>query len=48
MTRINIEQLRTFLAVVRHGGVRKAAAVLNLTQPAATSRIKNLEDTPDI
>ena len=45
MTRINIEQLRTFLAVVRHGGVRKAAAALNLTQPAATARIKNLEDT---
>lgn len=45
MTRINMEQLRTFLAVVRHGGVRKAAVVLNLTQPAATARIKNLEDT---
>lgn len=45
MTRINMEQLRTFLAVVRHGGVRKAAVVLNLTQPAATTRIKNLEDT---
>ncbi|PLX37906.1 MAG: LysR family transcriptional regulator [Hyphomicrobiales bacterium] len=45
MTRINIEQLRTFLAVVRHGGVRKAAPTLNLTQPAATARIKNLEET---
>ncbi|MCG6884798.1 MAG: LysR family transcriptional regulator [Silicimonas sp.] len=45
MTRINFEQLRTFLAVVRLGGVRKAAAGLNLTQPAVTARIKNLEDT---
>lgn len=45
MTRINIEQLRTFLSVVRHGGVRKAAAGLNLTQPAVTARIKNLERT---
>lgn len=45
MTRINLEQLRTFLAVVRHGGVRKAASALNLTQPAVTARIKNLEDT---
>ncbi|KNG92835.1 LysR family transcriptional regulator [Pseudaestuariivita atlantica] len=45
MTRINIEQLRTFLAVVRHGGVRRAAGVLNLTQPAATARIKNLEES---
>lgn len=44
MTRLNIEQLKTFLAVVRHGGVRKAAMALNLTQPAATARIKNLED----
>ena len=45
MTRINIEQLRTFLSVVRLGGVRKAASGLNLTQPAVTARIKNLEDT---
>ncbi|MCE8507580.1 LysR family transcriptional regulator [Ruegeria pomeroyi] len=45
MTRINIEQLRTFLAVVRLGGVRRAASGLNLTQPAVTARIKNLEDS---
>lgn len=45
MTRINIEQLKTFLAVIRHGGMRKAALALNLTQPAATARIKKLEDT---
>jgi len=45
MTRVNIEQLKTFLAVVRLGGVRKAAGVLNVTQPAVTARIKNLEDT---
>ena len=44
MTRVNIEQLKTFLAVVRCGGVRKAAGVLNLTQPAVTARIKNLEE----
>jgi DNA-binding transcriptional LysR family regulator len=45
MSRLNIEQLKTFLAVVRLGGVRKAALGLNLTQPAITARIKNLEDT---
>ena len=45
MARINMEQMRTFLAVVRLGGVRKAAAGLNLTQPAVTARIKNLEET---
>lgn len=44
MTRVNIEQLKTFLGVVRLGGVRKAASVLNLTQPAVTARIKNLEE----
>ena len=44
MARINLEQLRTFLSVVRLGGVRKAATALNLTQPAVTARIKNLED----
>ena len=45
MTRVTIDQLKTFLAVVRQGGVRKAAAALNLTQPAVTARIKNLEET---
>ena len=45
MSRINLEQLKTFLSVVRLGGVRKAADGLNLTQPAVTARIKNLEAT---
>lgn len=44
MARVNIEQLKTFLAVVRLGGVRKASVGLNLTQPAVTARIRNLED----
>ena len=37
---LNLDQLRAFLAVVRHGGVNKAAGSLNLTQPAVTTRIK--------
>jgi DNA-binding transcriptional LysR family regulator len=45
MTRINLDQITAFLAVVRLGGVRKAADTLNLTQPAVTSRIKNLEES---
>ena len=45
MSRLNIEQFRTFLAVVRLGGMRKAAHALNLTQPAVTARIKNLESS---
>ncbi len=45
MKGINLEQLSTFLAVIRLGGVRKAAVGLNLTQPAVTARIKNLESS---
>jgi DNA-binding transcriptional LysR family regulator len=45
MTRLNLEQIRTFLTVVRLGGIRKAATGLGLTQPAVTTRIRNLEET---
>lgn len=45
MARINLDQLQTFMSVVRLGGVRRAAHGLNLTQPAVTARIKNLEQT---
>lgn len=45
MSRLNLEQLRTFLAVVRLGGVNKASQSLNLTQPAVTTRIRNLEQS---
>ncbi|MXQ07585.1 LysR family transcriptional regulator [Alphaproteobacteria bacterium GH1-50] len=44
MSRFTLDQMRTFLTVVRRGGVRRAAAALSLTQPAVTARIKNLED----
>ena len=44
MARITFDQLKTFLYVIRLGGVRKAAHGLSLTQPAITTRIKNLED----
>lgn len=42
-SKLNIQQLETFLAVIRCGGIGKAAEQLNLTQPAVTSRIKGLE-----
>ena len=45
MTPLNLAHLHTFLAVVRTGGVRRAAVSLNLTQPAVTARIRNLEDS---
>ena len=43
MSRFTIEQMRTFLTVVRLGGLHRAASALGLTQPAVTARIKNLE-----
>ena len=45
MRGLNLEQLRSFVAVVRSGGVVKASRVLNISQPAVTARIKNLEQT---
>jgi len=41
--KINLEQLNAFLIVVRSGGVRRASEFMNLSQPAVTARIKNLE-----
>ncbi|GGB41637.1 LysR family transcriptional regulator [Roseibium aquae] len=40
---MTFEQLRTFLAVARMGGVRRAAEQLNISQPAVSSRISGLE-----
>lgn len=42
-----IDLLRTFLAVVDSGGVTAAAAVLNMSQAAASQQIKRLEETFD-
>ena len=38
-------QLRTFLAVIEAGGVSAAARALNLTQPAASQQLRELERT---
>lgn len=43
--RLNFEYLKTFSAVVRCGGICKAATQLHITQPAVTTRIRNLEDS---
>jgi LysR family transcriptional regulator, cyn operon transcriptional activator len=41
---MKLSQLRTFVAVVDNGGVARAAARLNLTQPAASRQICALEE----
>lgn len=40
---MTFDQIRTFLWVARLGGFRKAADRLNLSQPAVSTRISNLE-----
>lgn len=45
MSRLKLENLRTFLTVANLKSVSRAAEALNLTQPAVTSRIKALEDS---
>ena len=43
--RLKMGELRVFVAVLEHRSFRKAAAVLNLTQPAITKAIAGLEST---
>jgi DNA-binding transcriptional LysR family regulator len=40
---MNLHHLRLFTAVVEHGGFTKAAAALNLSQPAISKSLKELE-----
>ena len=41
---MELRQLRHFAAVAQHGNFTRAAKVLNLTQPALSRQVKNLED----
>ena len=43
--RLNFDQLRTFVTVVDAGGIHRAAARINLSQPAASRQINALEAT---
>jgi DNA-binding transcriptional LysR family regulator len=42
--RVRLRDLETFAAVVRAGGMRKAASGLNLSQPAVSRAVRELED----
>ncbi|HEV3276566.1 MAG TPA: LysR family transcriptional regulator [Terriglobia bacterium] len=42
---MEIDQVKTFLAVAAQGGFRRAAEVLNVSQPAVSARIQALEDS---
>src|SRR5215831_2324906 len=43
--KMNVDQLRTFVIIVESGGVHRAVARLNLSQPAASRQINALEAT---
>ncbi|MEM7153075.1 MAG: LysR family transcriptional regulator [Myxococcota bacterium] len=45
---MEIQQLRTFLAVARAGSITRAAAELRLSQPAVSAQVKALEDTLEL
>src|SRR5258708_37023107 len=42
-SRMNLQDVEAFVAVAEAGSVNRAAARLNLTQPATTRRIQNFE-----
>src|SRR3954465_13975300 len=43
MRRLNLDQLRAFVEVVERGSFTSAAKELNLTQPAVTHQVQELE-----
>lgn len=44
----NFAQIRSFLAIARHGSFTRAARALNLSQPALTVQIRQLEDVLNV
>jgi DNA-binding transcriptional LysR family regulator len=44
MSRLDIDALKTFCAVVDYGGITRAAENLPLSQSAVSHKIKRLED----
>ncbi len=48
MRNLDMTTLRSFLTVADHGGVTRAATVLNLTQSAVSMQLKRLEELLDV
>lgn len=44
----NFAQIRSFLAIAKHGSFTRAARALNLSQPALTVQIRQLEDVLNV
>ena len=44
MRNLDMTSLRSFVAVADHGGVTKAAGMLNFTQSAVSMQLKRLEE----
>jgi DNA-binding transcriptional LysR family regulator len=45
MRNLDMTALRSFVAVTEHGGVTRAAGMLNFTQSAVSMQLKRLEET---
>src|SRR5687768_8534664 len=45
---VNLRQVRAFVSVARFGSFTRAAKLLNLTQPALTVQIRQLEQSLDV
>lgn len=48
MRNLDLTTLRSFVAVADHGGVTRAAGMLNLTQSAVSMQLKRLEELLDV
>lgn len=48
MRNLDVTTLRSFVAVADHGGVTRAAGMLNLTQSAVSMQLKRLEELLDV
>ncbi len=43
--KVNVDHLEAFVAIARQGSFTRAARFLNISQPALTKQIRQLEET---